>query len=81
MDGADKSRASIADAIRARRGAIRDRGVTSLFVYGSRARGLKLASIKRLIEEATGLAVHITTASSIPEHAREAIGRDAIRIL
>ena len=41
---------------------------------------VKLAGIKRILEEATGLPVHITTVNSIPSASADAVLGQAIRI-
>ncbi len=99
----DTSVEAVTAAIRNHAHAIRGRGVTALFLYGSRARRdnrpdsdldiyveydrdstfslVALAGIKDLIEAVTGLAVHVTTANSIPEASRTRITREAVQVL
>ena len=94
---------AVAQAICANADDIRQRGVTAVFVYGSRSRGdhrhdsdldvfveydpnsqfnlLKLARVRLLIEKATGLDVHITTANSIPAASMTSIAGDAVKVL
>lgn len=91
------------ESIRKLGGPIRDRGVTGLYLYGSRGRGdftrasdldlfvdydsasdfsiVELSGVKRLLEDALGLEVHITTRKGLSPRFRRAVEDEAIRIL
>jgi uncharacterized protein len=96
------SLAPLLATIRRRGEAIRRLGVTSLSIYGSRARGdnrpdsdldvmvecrpgtlsiLELLSIKHMIEDDTGLEVHISTRESFPTDNQRRFERDLVRVL
>ena len=88
--------------IRRRADAIRARGATALYLYGSRARGdhrpdsdldvmidhvhgtmslLDLLAIKHIIEDDTGLEVHIASIDGFPVHKRHRFERDLVKVL
>ncbi len=95
-------RAEIEAMILRRADAIRARGATALYLYGSRARGdhqpdsdldvmidyvkgtmslLDMIAIKHIIEDDTGLDVHISTRTSFPEHKRHRFEPDLVKVL
>jgi predicted nucleotidyltransferase len=83
--------------------AVRARGATGLYLYGSRGRGdqrdnsdvdvfvdydpstdfsiVELAGIKRVLEGALGLEVHITTRDGLSPSFRRVVEDEAIRVL
>ena len=67
---------------RARGHARADSDLDLVFDYDrdSRFSIVTLVGMKRRLEQATGIPVHITTANSIPERNRAGIDRDAVKV-
>jgi len=95
-------RAALVAELRAHAGEIREQGVISLAIFGSRARGdergdsdldvlvaydpqrpftlYELVRAERLLEQLTGLNVHVSTRDSFPSHQLGRVLKDAVDV-